>query len=75
MCIPLASGGDGGYSSCKPAKTEPSKEVESMAKDTNGYLGKIQNTGGQRIEAVQQTTAAKKGVVKRGNDLRVKGGR
>lgn len=46
-----------------------------MAKDTNGYFGKIQNTGGQRIEAVQQNAAAKKSVVKRSNDLRVKGGR
>ena len=46
-----------------------------MAKDTNGYFGKIQNTGGQRIEAVSQQSPAKKGVVKRGNDLRVKGGR
>ena len=46
-----------------------------MAKDTNGYFGKIGNTAGQRIEAVLQNAAAKKGVVKRGNDLRVKGGR
>ena len=43
-----------------------------MAKDVNGYFGKIQNTGGQRVEAVQQQTAAKKGVVKTGTDLRVK---
>ena len=37
---------------------------------SNGYIGKIKNSGSQVVKAPNQTTAQKKGTVKTGNDLR-----
>ncbi len=37
-----------------------------------GYAGKIKNVGAQKVEAPNQTTVAKKGTVKKGEDLRKK---
>lgn len=36
----------------------------------SAYVGKIKNTGTQRVEAPNQTTEQKKGTVKTGKDLR-----
>lgn len=35
-----------------------------------GYIGKIKNQSSQKVEAPMQTTAAKTGKVRKGNDLR-----
>lgn len=37
---------------------------------SNGYVGKIKNTGSQVVQAPNQTTLQKKGTVKKGSDLR-----
>jgi hypothetical protein len=36
----------------------------------SGYIGKIKNTGTQKVEAPNQTKEPKKGTVVKGNDLR-----
>ena len=41
-----------------------------MAKESNGYLGKIKNSGTQIVQAPNQVTDPKKGTVKTGADLR-----
>ena len=38
---------------------------------SNGYVGKIKNTGSQVVQAPNQTTLQKKGTVQTGKDLRV----
>ena len=40
-----------------------------MQKDT-GYIGKIQNSGAQKVKAPIPMTTKKNGVVKKGEDLR-----
>jgi len=37
---------------------------------SNGYIGKIKNTGSQVVQAPHQITSPKKGTVKTGSDLR-----
>ena len=37
---------------------------------SNGYIGKIKNTGTQVVKAPHQATVQKKGTVKKGSDLR-----
>ena len=37
---------------------------------SNGYAGRIKNTGTQVVKAPNQTTDQKKGTVKTGSDLR-----
>ena len=45
-----------------------------MSDTRNGYAGKIQNTGAQKVKAPFATSAKKgKTTVKTGNDLRTKG--
>lgn len=44
-----------------------------MAKGT--YAGKISNGGTQKVSAIHTPDKAKKGTVKTGSDLRVKGGK
>lgn len=39
------------------------------------YAGKIGNGGTQHVKAIHTTDKAKKGTVKTGSDLRVKGGK
>lgn len=46
---------------------------ERMAKGT--YAGKISNGGTQHVKAIFTPDKAKKGTVKTGSDLRVKGGK
>lgn len=46
---------------------------ERMAKGT--YAGKIGNGGTQHVKAIYTPDKAKKGTVKTGSDLRVKGGK
>ena len=41
----------------------------------NGYAGKIGNGGTQHVKAIFAPDKAKKGTVKTGSDLRVKGGK
>ena len=53
--------------------TNSGKGGESMAEKT--YAGKIGNGGAQHVKAPFTTDKAKKGSVKTGNDLRVKGGK
>lgn len=43
-----------------------------MSKNGNGYIGRINQSGTQVVKAPNQTTTAKKAVVKTGKDLRVK---
>ncbi len=38
------------------------------------YAGKITNKGSQTVEAIFKQEGGKKGIVKKGDDLRVKGG-
>lgn len=38
--------------------------------ENKGYIGRIKNSGTQVVKAPYQTTAAKKGTVKKGGDLR-----
>ena len=37
---------------------------------SNGYVGKIKNTGTQVVQAPNQSAPQKKGTVKKGSDLR-----
>ena len=39
------------------------------------YAGKITNKGSQTVEAIFKPENSKKGIVKKGDDLRVKGGK
>lgn len=40
------------------------------SKKSFGYIGKIKNSGSQKVEAPVQNTDVKKGIVRTGNDLR-----
>lgn len=53
-----------GYGAC----ADEGKEERIMEK--KGYIGRIKNSGTQVVKAPHQTTAAKKGTVKKGGDLR-----
>lgn len=46
---------------------------KTMKKPT--YAGKITNKGSQTVEAIFKPENGKKGIVKKGDDLRVKGGK
>lgn len=39
------------------------------------YAGRIKNRGSQTVEAVFPNESGKKGIVKKGDDLRAKGGK
>lgn len=43
--------------------------------EKSGYIGKIQNTGTQKVEAPNQQKPTASGVVKTGTDLRSGGGK
>lgn len=59
----------GNAGKCQISRGSGERKEEQIV-ESKGYIGRIKNSGTQVVKAPHQTTAAKKGTVKKGGDLR-----